>query len=110
MEDEWEGECFGYRLVGYIVVGGAYSAGCDDEVVFGGHAAGGFDDFGFVVGDDFDAGEGDAEGEAVFGEVGGVCVDGLDFTIRLFSTSASKPWMMGWMYVDAPFHLGLHRL
>ena len=56
---------------------GADAAGGDDEVVGGGHAAGGFDDLGLVVGDDLDAFEGDAEREAEAGEVRGVGVDGL---------------------------------
>lgn len=49
---------------------GTDSARGDDEVVRRGHAAGGFDDFGFFVGNDFDAFEVDAEREAVFGEPG----------------------------------------
>ena len=53
------------------------SARCDDEIVLAAHAAHGLDDFALVVGDDFDAREVDAEGEAVFGEPGGVGVDGL---------------------------------
>lgn len=56
---------------------GTDSARGDDEVVRRGHAARGFDDFGFFVGNDFDAFEVDAEREAVFGEPGRVGVDGF---------------------------------
>jgi hypothetical protein len=75
-----EGEVKGARdgLVRDVVVGGADAARGDDEVIIGGHATGGFDDFGFFIGDDFDALQGDAEGEAIFGEPGAVGVDGLE--------------------------------
>jgi len=73
------------RLVRDVVVRGADTPRGDDEVVAGAQAARGFDDFALVVGDDFDALEGYAEGEAVLGEPGGVCVDGLDERGLLFS-------------------------
>lgn len=80
-----EGQVEGARdaLVGDVVVGGADAAGGDDEVVVGRHAAGGLDDFALVVGDDLDALEVDAEREAVFGEPGGVGVDGLGLGFQL---------------------------
>lgn len=53
------------------------AAAGDDKVVFGAHAADTLDDLVFVVGDYFNAFEGDAEREAPAREVGGVGVDCL---------------------------------
>lgn len=41
------------------------AAGCDDKVVGGAHAAGCFDDLGFVIGDNLDALQLDSEVKAV---------------------------------------------
>ena len=70
VQDERQVEGARYALVSDVVVRRADAAGGYDEVVVGGHAAGGLNDFALVVGDDFDALEVDAEGEAVFGEPG----------------------------------------
>jgi len=83
VQHERQVEGAGYTLVGDVVVGGADAAGGDDEVVVGGHAAGSFDDFALIVGNDFDALEVDAEGEAVLCEVGGVGVYRLEWKLVL---------------------------
>ena len=56
-------------------MGWADAARRDDKVVRRRHARACFDDLIFVVGNDFDALEVDAEGEAEFGKIGriGVC-------------------------------------
>ena len=77
MFHQWQIESFGNTRVRDIIMRRTYSTRRDDEVVVLGHSTRGFDDFALVVGDDFDAAEVDAEGEAVFGEPGGGGVDGL---------------------------------
>lgn len=55
VKDERKVKGGGDGEVGDIVVGRPNAAGCDYKVVVRGHAAHGFDNFGFVVGDGFNA-------------------------------------------------------
>lgn len=77
MQDQGEVKSARNGLVRDIIVRRPNASRGDDEVVVVTHALDGFDDLGFVVGDDFDASQADAEGEAVFGEPGAVGVDCL---------------------------------
>jgi len=108
----------GYRLIGYIIVafrrvgtwisfpptncnliclkGRGYgrwsnSSTSYDKIVVAAHATDGLDDFTLIVGNDFDALKLDSELEAVFGEVGGVGVDGLAKVYGSISGSTGAP-------------------
>ena len=96
-----------YALVGDVVVGRADAAGGDDEVVVGGHAAGGFDDFALVVGDDFDALEVDAEGEAVLCEVGGVGIYCLGWK-SVYCLEDILKISTVFQYIHLPYHQAPH--
>jgi hypothetical protein len=91
-----ETEAFRNRSVGNIIMCWSNAARCHYKVVVLRHALGGLDDFRFIVGDDFDALEVDAEGEAEFGEPGGVGIDGLSFMSVQPDVSAIGLCMINW--------------
>jgi len=76
--------------------GGGYgrwpnSSTSHDKIVIVAHATDGLDDFALIVGNDFDALNLNSELEAVFGEVGGVGVDGLARVNGSISCSTGAP-------------------
>ncbi|KAI7080725.1 Molybdopterin binding protein [Hortaea werneckii] len=72
VQHDGQGEGLGDGLVGDVVVGGADAARGHDHVVVVAHAARGLDNLGFIVGDDLDTLQVDAEREAILGEPGAV--------------------------------------
>lgn len=70
---------------------------CDDKVVLVRHPSGGFDDLVFIIGDDLDPFELDAEIEAMLGEEVGVCWRSQDIPSVSINTLVEGE---GWVMVD----------
>ena len=71
------------RLQGVICLRGTDPATCYDKIEFGAHLPRRLDDLLFIISDDFDTLEIDAEGETVFGKIRRVRICGLAFAFHL---------------------------
>jgi hypothetical protein len=96
MQYQRKTEAFCNRSVGDIVMGWPNAARCHNKVVVLRHALSGLDNLRFIIGDDLDALEVDAEREAEFGEPGRVGIDGLSLMSVQPDVSAIDLCMMSW--------------